>query len=141
MNLIDEISPEILHAMAQAARYFAKLLDDIATAHEGQTSAEPVNRKTDVRNLIKVKEGLKKEEPERHKLKLLYERGEIDTYTYNALWRGFMYRLNVKDPCIEDLSLVREKQLKRWNHVGKKTLADVKKAMDVYGVKFRGEGD
>ena len=114
-----EMTVEVIERFAQCAYYLGNLLDDVARVY---------------------REGMEEEQTaERHSLESLYQTGEIDHRTWSALRRGFIQRLSIKEPCIEDMSQVTERIFSRWSNVGKKTVNDVKKVMNVYGVKFRGE--
>jgi len=118
-----EMTVEVIERFAQCAYYLGNLLDDVARVYREGMEEEQV----------------KQAEAEHHSLESLYEKGEIDHRTWSALRLGFIQRLNINEPCIEDLSKITKKNLFRWSNVGKKTVNDVKKVMAVYGVKFRGE--
>ena len=114
-----EIMLDIVEAFAKSALTFSIACAEIVRKYRGKevtevVGMEPENRKTDVHNLVKVKEEPK---PER-KWTVFRDRGLINHRIWRVIAKGFNDRMNIKDPSIDDFAKVTERQVMNWRGVG-----------------------
>ena len=135
-----EIMLDIVEAFAKSALTFSIACAEIVRKYRGKevtevVGMEPENRKTDVHNLVKVKE-----EPKRHKWKDCYDCGLIDHRVWTAVERRFPIALRESDKlCVEDFSKITERQMWCFRGIGTHNMAQIAAVMGKYGVKFKGE--
>lgn len=125
--MTNRLTIEILKAVCNSLQYLTQELHGVIDDFEsrGEEKQEPV----------------KEPEQERHRWLDVRDRGEINHLTWRVVAFGFYrnYDIEIKNLCIEDLSIVTEPEMMKWRGMGKVTMYRVKHVMDAYGVKFKGE--
>lgn len=123
-----EITAAVIRSMAFFFRYLSCELEEIADTEEEKERER------------KEEEARKKEE-NKHPWKYFWDNGIVKPGVGYAVARGFdqRYHIAFKDLCVEDFATITEKQMMRFRGMGKVGMTQVKKVMDAYGVKFKGE--
>lgn len=123
----SQMAIEKLKAASKTLEFLARELNNVVDCFESMESEKP--------------EPVKEPEQERHKWTDSLDLDEINQYTWSTVMRGFAMHYDIKpnNLCVEDFSLVTERELMRWRGMGKLTLERVKNVMGKYGVKFKGE--